>query len=382
MIKLVLVVGARPNFMKAAPILFELRRHSEQFSYILVHTGQHYDAMMSDVFFQDLELPPPDRFLGIGSGSHAVQTAQTMLAFEPVIIQERPDWVVVLGDVNSTIACALVAVKLGIRVAHVEAGLRSRDWSMPEEINRILTDSISSLLLTPSVDANANLQLEGIPAEKICFVGNVMIDSLNRFEHYTAQDDALQDVGLQPRQYGLVTLHRPSNVDDPRQLDCLLNALEEIQKDIPLVFPVHPRTRAMMCRFGLVNRLDRMPRLRLLDPLGYKEFLQFERHALMVLTDSGGIQEETTMFRVPCLTIRNNTERPITVDQGTNTLVGTDECTIVREARSIIAGKAKPGRIPEGWDGHAASRVVDALRAASHDTSPRLELAGAGRNGR
>lgn len=381
-IKLVLVVGARPNFMKAAPILIELRRRLTEFHCILVHTGQHYDAKMSDIFFQDLELPAPDRFLGVGSGSHAVQTAQTMIAFEPVLMAERPDWVVVVGDVNSTIACALVAAKLGIRVAHVEAGLRSRDWSMPEELNRVLTDRISSLLLTPSIDANANLRAEGIANEKISFVGNVMIDSLTRFDHYSAQTDTLNDAGLEKRQYGLVTLHRPSNVDDPQQLNSLLNALEKIQEQIPLVFPVHPRTRGMMKEFGLINRIEGMGQLSLLDPLGYKEFLQLERHAMMVLTDSGGVQEETTVFRVPCLTLRNNTERPITVDQGTNTLVGTDERTILREARNIIAGRGKTGRIPEGWDGHAANRIVSAIRAMSASTTSHADMCATGINGR
>jgi UDP-N-acetylglucosamine 2-epimerase (non-hydrolysing) len=382
MIKLVLVVGARPNFMKAAPILFELRRHAEEFRCVLVHTGQHYDAKMSDIFFQDLELPAPDKFLGVGSGTHAVQTAQTMIAFEPVLMAERPDWVVVVGDVNSTIACTLVAVKLGIQVAHVEAGLRSRDWSMPEEINRVLTDRISSLLLTPSVDANANLRAEGISSERISFVGNVMIDSLKRFDHYTAQTNALHDAGLQAGQYGLVTLHRPSNVDHPQQLNSLLDALEKIQEEVPLVFPVHPRTRGMMNDFGLMSRIDQMGQLRLLDPLGYKEFLQLERHAMLVLTDSGGVQEETTVFRVPCLTLRNNTERPVTVDQGTNTLVGTDEHAIIREARNIIAGRGKTGSVPDGWDGYAASRIVDAIRAISRGTASFAEMRGTGTNGR
>lgn len=382
MIKLVLVVGARPNFMKAAPILFELRRHPMEFQCLLVHTGQHYDARMSDIFFQDLELPPPDVFLGVGSGSHAVQTAQTMLASEPVLLAERPDWVVVVGDVNSTIACALVAVKLGIQVAHVEAGLRSRDWKMPEEINRILTDSISSLLLTPSMDANANLQAEGISSDRVSFVGNVMIDSLKRFDDYTGQTNALNEAGLRPRQYGLITLHRPSNVDDPNQLNSLLNALERIQEELLLVFPVHPRTRRMMNDFGLMRRVDGMPQLRLMDPIGYKEFLQLERHALMVLTDSGGIQEETTVFQVPCLTLRENTERPVTVELGTNTVVGTDERSIIREARNILAGRGKTGQIPEGWDGYAARRVVGAIRAMSKKGAAYAEVSRTGTNGR
>ena len=374
MLKIALVVGARPNFMKVAPILFEMRRYPDQFQTLLVHTGQHYDSKMSDVFFDDLGLPLPDVFLGVGSGSHAVQTAQTMIAFEKVLLDHRPDWVVVVGDVNSTVACALDAVKLDISVAHVEAGLRSRDRSMPEEINRILTDSISSLLLTPSLDANANLLAEGIAEEKIRFVGNVMIDSLRRFDAYTAQTNALEAVGVEARAYGLVTLHRPSNVDDPRQLHSLLNVFEKIQQQVPLVFPVHPRTRKMMTECGLMDRIGRMPGLRLMDPLGYKDFVQLERNALLVLTDSGGVQEETTVFHVPCLTIRNNTERPVTVDCGTNTVVGTDEGTILREASKIIAGRGKTGRIPDGWDGRAAERIVAVFRQIDTQT-PELIMA-------
>lgn len=368
MLKVILVVGARPNFMKVAPVFFEMRRHPEEFVPLLVHTGQHYDKKMSDVFFRDLELPVPDVFLGVGSGTHAVQTAQTMMAFESVLIRERPDWVVVVGDVNSTIACALDAVKLGISVAHVEAGLRSRDRSMPEEINRILTDSISSLLLTPSRDADANLLAEGIAEERISFVGNVMIDSLRRFEGYTSQGTALVQMGVIKHAYGLITLHRPSNVDDPHQLNTILDALEEIQDRLPLVFPIHPRTRKMMSDFGLMERAEHMKQLILTDPIGYKDFLQFERNALMVLTDSGGIQEETTVFQVPCLTLRNNTERPITVECGTNTIVGTDESVIIREAFGIIEGRGKRGSIPEGWDGHAARRIVGAIRARAAGT--------------
>jgi UDP-N-acetylglucosamine 2-epimerase (non-hydrolysing) len=258
MLKLALVVGARPNFMKVAPILSELNRYPKEFLPLLVHTGQHYDSKMSDVFFDDLELPAPDVFLGVGSGSHAVQTAQAMIAFERVLLDHRPDWTVVVGDVNSTIACALDAAKLGIKVAHVEAGLRSRDRSMPEEINRILTDSIADLLFTPSRDGDANLQAEGIPRERICFVGNVMIDSLRRFECYASQTNALGAAGIGAGEYGLITLHRPSNVDHPRQLASILNALERIQKRVRLVFPVHPRTRKMMIEFGLMEQIDRM----------------------------------------------------------------------------------------------------------------------------
>jgi UDP-N-acetylglucosamine 2-epimerase (non-hydrolysing) len=378
MLKMVLVVGARPNFMKIAPILFEMRRYPADFQCLLVHTGQHYDTKMSEIFFSDLGLPAPDVFLGVGSGTHAVQTAQTMIAFEPVLLSHQPDWVVVVGDVNSTIACTLVAAKLGIQVAHVEAGLRSRDRSMPEEINRILTDSISSLLLTPSLDADANLLAEGIARDRICFVGNVMIDSLLRFEKYTSESNALDAIGVVRQQYGLVTLHRPSNVDDPQQLSSLVNVLEKIQEQVSLVFPIHPRTRKMMGDCGLMDRARELKQLILVDPLGYKDFLQLERNALMVLTDSGGIQEETTVFQVPCLTIRNNTERPVTVEHGTNTLVGTDESTIIREAFNIINGHAKRGTVPKGWDGQAAQRIVRAFRAIGRDLSPLADISCAG----
>jgi UDP-N-acetylglucosamine 2-epimerase (non-hydrolysing) len=351
--------------MKIAPILSELNRYLEEFQPFLVHTGQHYDPKMSDVFFDDLGLPAPDVFLGVGSSSHAVQTAQTMIAFERVLLEHRPDWIVVVGDVNSTIACALDAVKLGINVAHVEAGLRSRDRFMPEEINRVLTDSISSLLFTPSRDGDANLLAEGITREKICFVGNVMIDSLKRFENYALQTNALDAVGVRVGEYGLVTLHRPSNVDYPQQLASILNAIERIQKKVRLVFPIHPRTRRMMIDFGLMERTNRMTGLMLIDPVGYKDFLQLERNSMMVLTDSGGIQEETTVFGIPCLTLRENTERPVTIEIGTNTLVGLDEERIVTEALNIADGKGKKGRIPEGWDGHAAERIVQAFRTCS-----------------
>lgn len=359
---IVLVVGARPNFMKVAPILSEFRRYPEEFQLLLVHTGQHYDPRMSGVFFDDLGLPTPDVFLGVGSGSHAIQTAQTMIAFEGVLLEHRPDWVVVVGDVNSTIACALDAVKLGIKVAHVEAGLRSRDRSMPEEINRILTDSIADLLFTPSHDGDANLLAEGVPSEKIHFVGNVMIDSLLRFESYASQTNVLDELGIRATEYGLITLHRPSNVDNPQQLTSILNALERIQTRVKLVFPVHPRTRKMMNEFGLMERVEGMRELMLIDPVGYKDFLQLERNAMMVLTDSGGIQVETTVFGVPCLTLRKNTEWSGTIERGTNVLVGLNEERIVAEAVQIVDGNGKNGGIPEGWDGHAAERIVMAFR--------------------
>jgi UDP-N-acetylglucosamine 2-epimerase (non-hydrolysing) len=365
MLKLVLVVGARPNFMKIAPVLSEINRYPGDLKPVLVHTGQHYDARMSDIFFEDLELPAPDIFLGVGSSSHALQTAQTMIAFENVLLEHKPDWVVVVGDVNSTMACAIDAAKVGVRIAHVEAGLRSRDRSMPEEINRILTDSISDLLFTPSRDGDQNLLAEGIPSKKICFVGNVMIDSLRRFEQYASQTNAVEAAGVRSARYGLVTLHRPSNVDHPQQLATILGALEEIQRKIPLIFPIHPRTRKMIINFGLKSQVDRMDSLRLLDPVGYKDFLQLERNAMLVLTDSGGVQEETTAFGVPCLTIRENTERPVTVESGTNTLVGLAPERIIAEALRVVDGKGKRGQIPEGWDGHAADRIVKALLSSA-----------------
>jgi UDP-N-acetylglucosamine 2-epimerase (non-hydrolysing) len=376
MLKLALVVGARPNFMKIAPIHWELNRYPEYFRSILVHTGQHYDSKMSDIFFEDLGLPTPDIFLGIGSGSHAVQTGQTMIAFERVLLEHRPDWVIVVGDVNSTVACALDAAKLGIKVAHVEAGLRSRDRSMPEEINRIMTDSISDLLFTPSRDGDVNLLAEGITPERIYFVGNVMIDSLRRFESFSAETSALDAIGVRVGEYGLVTLHRPSNVDHPQQLASILNALERIQKRARLIFPIHPRTRKMMTDFNLMDRVDRMTGLMLVDPVGYKDFLQLERNSLMVLTDSGGIQEETTVFGIPCLTLRENTERPVTIEIGTNVLVGLDEERIVAEALHIVAGRSKKGGIPEGWDGRAAERIVQVFRNLSQ--SPHCQQLTAG----
>lgn len=364
-------MGARPNFMKAAPICAEMRQRPDEFSFKIVHTGQHYDASMSDSFFSDLGLPEPDFHLGVGSASHTVQTAKIMIAFEPVIEAERPDWVVVVGDVNSTLACALVCSKLGVKIAHVEAGLRSYDRSMPEEINRIVTDAVADLLLTPSPDADANLAREGVPAEKIRLVGNVMIDSL--FEHLERSKGSSirNDLGLENDPYAVLTLHRPSNVDRKDTLEPLVDALIEIAGRIAIIFPVHPRTRTRLREFGLSERISGS-RLRLIDPLGYIDFLRLYSGARLVMTDSGGLQEETTALGIPCLTIRENTERPITVEMGTNRVVGTDPDQLREAAFAIVAGvSAVEGRkIPPLWDGKTAVRICDALAAPKRTTAP------------
>jgi UDP-N-acetylglucosamine 2-epimerase (non-hydrolysing) len=358
MIKVVNVVGARPNFMKIAPIVAELGRRSGEFEQVLVHTGQHYDEAMSDAFFDDLGIPRPDENLEVGSGSHAEQTAKIMLAFERVVLEQRPDWVLVVGDVNSTIAATLVAAKLGPRVAHVEAGLRSRDRGMPEEINRLATDALADLLLTPSRDADANLVAEGHAPEKIVFVGNVMIDTLLAHRDRARASRVLDDLGVRAGEYAALTLHRPSNVDDRATLAGILGALERIAARLPIVFPVHPRTRARMAEFGL----EPSERVRVVDPLGYLDFLRLYSESRLVLTDSGGIQEETTALGIPCLTLRENTERPITVTEGTNQVVGTDPERIVAAAEEILEGRRIfEGRVPEYWDGRTAARIVDAL---------------------
>ncbi|MFZ0294804.1 MAG: UDP-N-acetylglucosamine 2-epimerase (non-hydrolyzing) [Candidatus Sulfotelmatobacter sp.] len=349
------VVGARPNFMKAAPVLHALRiRPAVQQT--LVHTGQHYDANMSDIFFSQLEIPSPDANLGVGSGSHAQQTAEIMSRFEPVVVERKPDVVLVYGDVNSTVAAALVSAKLGIRVGHVEAGLRSFDWSMPEEINRVVTDRLADLLFTPSEDGDTNLAREGVPAEKIFRVGNVMIDSLVRLLPAAMQ---CPRNGF-PKRYALVTLHRPSNVDDSKTLKNILQSLLEINDDLAVVFPVHPRTRQRIEEFGF-----NAGNLHLTGPLPYVEFLALQHGAAVVITDSGGIQEETTYMGVPCLTLRNNTERPVTVTLGTNVIVGQERDKLSLELSKILAGKAKKGTIPPLWDGHAGERIADVLQSHS-----------------
>jgi UDP-N-acetylglucosamine 2-epimerase (non-hydrolysing) len=363
MLKVINVVGARPNFMKVAPIVEAMKRRAAQFAPLVVHTGQHYDAQMSDTFFRDLGLPHPDVHLNAGSGSHAVQTAAVLQRFEPVVLEEKPDWVLVVGDVNSTLACALCCAKLGVRIAHVEAGLRSRDRTMPEEINRLLTDQLADLLLTPSADADENLRAEGIPGERIRLVGNVMIDSL--FKQLTRAEESTvrTDLELDGKDYAVLTLHRPSNVDDSLTFRRILAALEQVGKRLPIIFPVHPRTRARFEEFGFNDSVKGARNLRLIDPLGYLDFLRLYSGARLVLTDSGGIQEETTALGIPCLTLRENTERPVTVEMGTNTIVGTDTERITRAAFSSLDTPLDKGaaRIPPLWDGHTADRILDAL---------------------
>ncbi|HEX6304784.1 MAG TPA: UDP-N-acetylglucosamine 2-epimerase (non-hydrolyzing) [Anaerolineales bacterium] len=357
--KVLHVVGARPNFMKVAPIMREMAKDPDEFEQILVHTGQHYDEQMSRVFFEELEMPRPEVNLEVGSGTHAWQTAQVMLRFEPVIQDFKPDWVVVAGDVNSTLACALVCIKLGIKVAHVEAGLRSYDRSMPEEINRLLTDQISDLLFTPSEDANANLVQEGVFPEKIHLVGNVMVDTLVRLLPKARARWAKLQAQFELERYLLVTLHRPSNVDDPKTLKEILGALGEVSKDLPVLFPVHPRTRERIEEFGLqpVSR-----NLQLLEPLGYLDFLALQAHAGLVLTDSGGIQEETTYLGVSCLTARPNTERPVTVTIGTNQLVESHRDALLEAIRGRLAVEEASRNVPPLWDGVAAKRIVSIFR--------------------
>ncbi len=353
------IVGARPNFMKVAPVLTAgALRNVRQ---CLVHTGQHYDAAMSDTFFSDLGLPTPDENLGIGSGTHAEQTARIMLAFEPVLDRVRPDWVVVYGDVNSTIACALVAAKKGVRIAHVEAGLRSGDWSMPEEVNRVLTDRLSDLLLTPSRDADANLRAEGIASERIRFVGNVMVDTLLRLADTARAMKVPERWNLPPQGYAVVTLHRPSNVDDPAVLRELVGALDDLAQSMPVCFAVHPRTRQRMHEAGV---LPSNAAVRLLDPLSYLETIGLVDSSRLVLTDSGGLQEETTVLGIPCLTARPNTERPVTVTEGTNRLVASTRSAIAAAVADVLAHGAdgpRQSRRPEGWDGAAGVRVAEAL---------------------
>lgn len=357
------VVGARPNFMKMAPILAAFRSHDPPLPAILVHTGQHYDADMNDRIFQDLGLPSPDVNLGVGSGSHTVQTAEVMRRFEPLLDQHRPACVLVVGDVNSTLACSLVAVKKGVRVVHVEAGLRSFDRAMPEEINRLLTDQIADRLYTTERRAHDNLAREGIAAERMCFVGNVMIDSL--LTHRGKAPDAkatLAANGVDPGllgdgAYGVVTLHRPANVDRADTLAGLFDTLSQAARRLPLVFAMHPRTRGNAERFGLLSRLAE-GRVILLPPQGYLQMLGLVAGAALVLTDSGGLQEETTALGIPCITLRENTERPITVEAGTNTLVGRNQSLALSCVDDVLAGGGRRGRVPEYWDGRAAVRIA------------------------
>lgn len=361
------VVGARPNFMKMAPVLRAMAAHVPRLPVLLVHTGQHYDKDMSDRLFEDLRLPRPDVNLGVGSGTHAIQTAEVMRRFEPIVDAHKPSCVAVVGDVNSTLACSLVAVKKGVPVVHIEAGLRSFDRTMPEEINRILTDQISDRLYITERTADDNLRREGIPSNRVCFAGNVMIDSVvfcrsnarsakDTLQAYKVNSSVLSD----PPGYGVLTLHRPSNVDHFETLRALLGVLSEVAARLPLVFALHPRTRSNIDRFGLMNLID-PARMVLLPPQGYLEMLGLMIGATVVLTDSGGLQEETTALGVPCLTLRENTERPITVEQGTNIIVGRNRQGIIGAVQEILAGKGKRGRVPEFWDGHASERITGDL---------------------
>ena len=359
MLRIINVVGARPNFMKIAPVIDEMRRRPARIEPMLVHTGQHYDESMSDSFFEDLQIPRPDINLEVGSGSHSEQTARVMIAFEQVLLRHPANWVVVVGDVNSTMAAAIVASKQLVKVAHVEAGLRSRDRTMPEEINRVVTDALADLLLTPSRDANENLLREGVAAEKIRFVGNVMIDSLYRNLERARASQVLERLSLEPRKFCAMTLHRPSNVDDKETLSGILDALEVIAGRLPIVFPIHPRTRDRLEQFGLGDRVRKQ--LLLTEPLGYLDFLHLYSNSRLVLTDSGGVQEETTVLGIPCLTLRHNTERPITVTEGTNRVVGSNPEIIKLEAMAALERPMPAGRAPELWDGSAAVRIVDAI---------------------
>jgi UDP-N-acetylglucosamine 2-epimerase (non-hydrolysing) len=352
------VVGARPNFMKIAPLLREARRQAT-FENVLVHTGQHYDDGMSASFFRDLEIPDPDEYLGVGSGTHAEQTARVLVEVERVICRRRPDILVVVGDVNSTLSAALAGAKLGVRVAHVEAGLRSGDRSMPEELNRILTDQLSDFCLTPSRDADENLRREGIANGRVHFVGNIMIDSLLHSLERARALPLREQLGVTRGKYLLATLHRPSNVDDPEQLEEILSALRTLALEYPVLFPVHPRTRERMAAFGVGA-----DGIRILEPVGYLEMLHLQESAALVLTDSGGMQEETTVLGVPCLTLRTTTERPVTVTHGTNRLVpDRRRGSILSAAHEALAGDCTSRR-PEGWDGHAADRIVRVLSDA------------------
>lgn len=350
------VVGARPNFMKASPVLRALANHAGA-RQTLVHTGQHYDANMSDVFFQQLAMPAPDVNLEVGSGSHSRQTAEVMTRFEQVILERRPDLVLVYGDVNSTVAAALVCAKLLVPVGHVEAGLRSRDHTMPEEVNRLVTDQLADLLFTPSKDGDENLLREGIPSEKIYLVGNVMIDTLIRLLPVAENrwPTLRGDLKLGANPYALVTLHRPSNVDNAENLGRIMDALHDIAGRLPVIFPVHPRTRQ---RLRPSTRGGDASGLRLIEPVGYVDFLALQRYAALVITDSGGMQEETTFLSVPCLTLRENTERPITVEQGSNLLIGRDLDRLRAEATRILDGGGRRGQIPPLWDGKASERIA------------------------
>lgn len=373
MLKVINVVGARPNFMKMAPIIEAMNRQPDRFHHILVHTGQHYDERMSQSFFRDLGMPKPDIDLEVGSGSHAEQTGRIMVEFEKVCLAERPDLVIVVGDVNSTMACTITAKKLGIKVAHVEAGLRSRDMAMPEEINRLCTDVLCDYLFTTDHLADANLRAEGTDPAKIFLVGNVMIDTLLKHRALASGLGLMEQWGLAHQGFATLTLHRPSNVDDEATLRGILGALADVARELPIVFPIHPRTRKMIDQFGLTGYCSTSATptgLWLTEPLGYLELLHLNMHAKMVITDSGGLQEETTVLGVPCITLRHNTERPITCEVGTNFIVGNAPSAIRAQALKVLRGDVRKGTVPEKWDGKAAARIVDILASTSVAGSP------------
>lgn len=357
--KIISVVGARPNFMKIAPIHKAFKKYDDKITHLICHTGQHYDEKMSKVFFEDLELPQPDFYLGVGSGSHAEQTANVMVEFEKILIQEKPDMVLVVGDVNSTIACSLTAKKLHIAVVHIEAGLRSFDMKMPEEVNRILTDRISDYLFVTEKSGLENLKHEGVSDDKVFFVGNVMIDSLIYYQPKVDQSNILKNFNLSPFTFCLVTLHRPSNVDTKESLEKLVRFLNRLSEERKVVFPIHPRTKNNLSKFGLLETLS--DGIILTDPIGYVDFQALTKNAELVVTDSGGIQEETTYLGVQCITLRTSTERPSTVDIGTNQLIGLNLEKAEIACLNVLNGKKKEGSIPELWDGKAAERIVEIL---------------------
>lgn len=361
--KIISVVGARPNFMKIAPLHRAFQKYSDKVQHLICHTGQHYDEKMSKVFFEDLELPQPDFYLGVGSGSHAEQTANVMIKFEQILLQEKPDVILVVGDVNSTIACSLTASKLHIKVIHVEAGLRSGDMFMPEEVNRVLTDRISNMLFVTEKSGMENLKNEGVSDEKVFFTGNVMIDSLAYFKQKASKSEIHSNYDLELGKYVLVTLHRPSNVDSEEQLIKLIDLLNSMAEKRKVLFPIHPRTKNNLANFSLLEKMS--SNVLLTDPIGYLDFLALTSNAELILTDSGGIQEESTYLGVQCITLRTSTERPITVEVGTNQLLGTDLEKAKHAALEVLNGKKKEGIIPDLWDGRAAERIseiiVDAL---------------------
>ena len=357
--KIISVVGARPNFIKISPIHKSFQKYKEEIKHLICHTGQHFDKKMSTIFFDDLQMPKPDYYLGIGGGSQAVQTSRIMIEFEKILLEEKPDLVIVPGDVNSTLAASLVAVKLHIPVAHVEGGLRSFDRKMPEEINRLVTDEISHYLFVTEKNGLINLENEGVDKSKIYFTGNVMIDSLVNFMPHINKSKIIDELSLEPGNFVLVTFHRPSNVDEKENLFQLIDAINEIRKVRKVVFPVHPRTRNNINKFGLSNKIG--DNVIILDPIGYIDFLSLTKNAELIVTDSGGIQEETTFLGVQCITVRKNTERPVTCEIGTNHMVGTDFNKVVSATKSILAGNKKVGSIPEYWDGKASNRIVEVI---------------------